>query len=94
MTQNKQCGIAEEDWNRSAGWVTNVLKRHNLVGITLHGEANDMDDATRRELMKTWLTEFHKLIDDENIEPDCVYNADQTGLYYRKLPNRMYSFQK
>ena len=27
---------------------------------------------------------------DTGVGPGCVYNADQTGLFYTKLPNRLY----
>lgn len=86
----KQCGIPEDKWPRSSGWVTKVLNRNGLTGINLHGEGNDMNDDKQQELMNPRLTKFHKLIDDHSIDKSCVYNADQTGLYHRKLPNWMY----
>ena len=49
-----------------------------------------MNDEEREKIMSEWRTKFWALIEEHNIEPCCVYNADQTGLYYQKLPNRMY----
>ena len=36
-----------------------------------------------------WLEDFQKLLENENISSDCVYNADKTGLYHQKLPNTL-----
>ena len=40
--------------------------------------------------MTVWRVKFHKLLEEFSIPQLCVYNGDQTELYYRKLPNRMY----
>ena len=40
--------------------------------------------------MGPWIEEFHKLLDDKNISSDCIYNADQNGLYHQKLPNTLH----
>lgn len=87
-------GYDEEEFKASDGWISNTLKRNGKVGITCHGEANDMTEEHRKKIMKKWLKEFHELIEEKKIEPSCLYNADQTGLYYQKLPNRMYVTKK
>ena len=33
--------------------------------------------------MKEFRAEFHALIAPLDVSPECVYNADQTGLYYQ-----------
>ena len=43
-----------KNFQASDGWIDKVLKRNNLVGITMHGEAEDMRDEKHRELMKEW----------------------------------------
>jgi hypothetical protein len=40
--------------------------------------------------MHPWRIKFHRIIEDKNIPIECIYNGDQTGLYYQKLPNRVY----
>ena len=39
--------------------------------------------------MSAWRKYFHANIAEVYTPPEFVYNADQTGLYYQKLPNRM-----
>ena len=90
----KQCGYADGSFNASAGWIQNTLNRHGIIGIKLHGEANDLDDAEREKVMLEWTTKkFHPLLEQHNISPGCCYNADQTGLFYTKLPNRLYVYE-
>jgi hypothetical protein len=78
------------DFKASAGWISGALRRNSKIGITLHGEANDLPEEERVQLMGAWRTEFHAILDRENIPPERVYNGDQSGLYYNKLPNRIY----
>ena len=42
-------------------------------------------------MMAGWRIKFHELLEMYNIPLSCVYNGDQTGVYYyQKLPNRKY----
>ena len=83
-------GYEEGEFAASPGWIANTLKIYNKISVLCHGESNEMTDEFRRKVMDQWTKEFHKLIDNKKVTPNCVYNADQTGLYYQKLPNRMY----
>jgi hypothetical protein len=83
-------GYAEGAFKASQGWISNVLRRHNKIGSNLHGEAGDMKESERIEIMSAWKTRTHQIIEDEGILPQCLYNADQTGLYYTKLPSKVY----
>ena len=47
-------------------------------------------EREREVIMEDWYIKFHKLLEEFSIPPSRVYNGDQTGLYYQKLPNRMY----
>jgi hypothetical protein len=78
------------DFQASPSFISRVLRTHNLIGVSLHGEANDMDDETREGIMLEWWGKFWAKLRDRNIRPECLYNADQTGLFYNKMPNRMY----
>ena len=72
----------------SCGWIDNVMARNGIVGINLHGEASELDNDEQEKMMKEWKEKkFHPVIEKHNIPPGRVYNADQTGLYYAKMPN-------
>jgi hypothetical protein len=67
----------------------NCLKRNGKTKLNLHGEAGDMEPANRAAIMDQWRSnEFWPfLIEKYKIPLNCIYNADQTGLFYQKLPN-------
>jgi hypothetical protein len=35
-------------------------------------------------------SEFKRLVDESNYHPDLVFNVDETGLYWKRLPSRTY----
>ena len=60
------------------------------MSTKLHGEGNELTDEVIHLIMIPWKEDFHKQLEEKGIKPECMYNADQTGLYYQKLPNTMY----
>jgi hypothetical protein len=40
-------GEVYKNFEASPGFISWVLRDHNLIGVSLHGEANDMDDKER-----------------------------------------------
>ena len=77
--------IEDDDIRCSNGWVYKFKKRIGIHKITLHGEANSAsltDIAEERLSLQQVLAEY----DLENI-----YNADETGLFYRMEPNQTLS---
>ena len=79
-----------EDFAASNHWINGVLKRNRLSRVQLHGEGNDVSPEQLTEIMNPWLTDFHEFLLSKGIPEDCLYNADQTGLYHQKLPNSFY----
>jgi CheY-like chemotaxis protein len=95
IIQDKALGYAkalglDSGFKASPGWIANCLKRAGKVSISLHGEAMDLTDEEAADLMKPWRVKFHAAIEKHDIPPSRCYNADQTGLYFTKTPNRLY----
>ena len=87
----KTCGVNSDGFLVSPRWIQNVLSRNDIIGLNLHGEADDIDDDEREEIMKKQKKEnFFPIIEKHNIDPSRIFNVDQTGLYYTKLLNRLY----
>ena len=40
--------------------------------------------------MSKWYGKFSTTLKETGVGPGCVYNSDPTGLFYTKLPNRLY----
>ena len=74
----------------SNGWIEKVSKRATLSSIRLFGEANDMSDAQAEALMGPFRSYVDELCSNNHITMDRVYNADQTGLFHQRRPNRLY----
>ena len=43
--------------------------------------------------MEEWRKGFHAIIAEVYTPTECVYNSNQTGLYYQKLPNLVYIYE-
>jgi hypothetical protein len=78
----------------SDGWVYRVLFRYGLHQIKVFGEAGQVDVVlanTQMEVSRKYLTE---LTCQEGLTLDMIFNADQTGLLFRQLPNSLFARKK
>lgn len=69
----------------SSGWLTRFKNRYQISSKTLHGEAGSavMEDVEKRIVeLKVELSKYSK---------NDIYNADETGLFYRLGPNKTLS---
>lgn len=77
--------LRHDTFTTSEGWLNRWKKRHNLIFTKLQGESTDADtDAATAWTHK----EMKNLL--ENYTPDNIYNADETALYFRALPDSTY----
>lgn len=68
----------------SNGYLKNWARRYNWGSVALHGtgaSANVEEAATRMADIRRQL---------EGVDPDLIYNVDETGPLYRCLPSRCY----
>ena len=75
-------GIPDDNVKFSNGWITNFKKRNSLRQYQLHGEASSAPlDSLSGERIK-----LQELL--SQYQPEDIYNADETGLFYRMLPHQ------
>lgn len=80
--------LGKDDFEATEGWFRRWAKRENIVYKKPKGEVGDAD----AEGADVWLTEeWPRLV--SQYSPDDIYNADETGLYYRALPETTYAFK-
>jgi hypothetical protein len=74
-----------QGFSASLHWVDNLVKRHSLTFVSnLHGEGGSVDEAAvRPEITKLTAVLATFLL-------ACIYNVDETGLFFRLLPRRSY----
>lgn len=68
----------------SNGWLDRWKKRHGVRQLTVTGEKLSADCAAADK----FVDEFVDLIASENISPQQVYNADESGLNFKALPTK------
>jgi len=73
-------------FSASAGFVRRWAKRHTLVNISLWGTGGSA--AADVEALRQQMEEICSQL--EAFNPEQIYNMDETGLYFRCLPNRAY----
>lgn len=64
----------------SEGWLTRFKNRHNLRYHTFHGEAASVLSSVHNHM-----EEIRTICDQ--YEPSEIYNMDETGLFWRQMPN-------
>lgn len=69
--------IPKKSLSLSHGWLRGFKQRNNLRSFILHGEAN----SAPLEVLPQQRKFFQELL--SNYELENIYNADETGLFYR-----------
>lgn len=86
MVQSEALKVAKElgnmEFKASTGWLDSFKARHNIVWNEVCGEAKDVQESVVTE----WKPKLRNLI--EGYDPKNVFNADETGLFYRALPSK------
>lgn len=60
------------------------------MGVRLHGEGGEVAKEVREAAMSEFKNSLKGVIESKNIPAGRIFNADQTGLFYQKLPNHIY----
>lgn len=71
-----------KDFKASEGWLFRFKRRHGLSNRKAHGEALDCDESGLEDFRQ----KFSDLISKEGLLLSQIYNADETGLFYRSTP--------
>ncbi|XP_069168674.1 jerky protein homolog [Procambarus clarkii] len=66
----------------SDGWLRSFKTRHGIRFIKVHGERQSADIVGADE----YVSKFAEMVQEQNLSPEQIYNADETGLYWRMLP--------
>lgn len=92
VLQSKAEEIAKElgfeNFSCSSGWVHRFKERHAIVHKRMAGEAASVSEET----VESWTTiTLPTLL--EGFAPKDVFNADETGLFFKLLPDKTLSFK-
>ena len=75
----------EDDFKASTGWLQRFKQRHGIRQLRLQGETLSADVAAAAdELVKF----FNEYVEEHQLSLHQIFNCDETGLYWRLLPNK------
>lgn len=71
----------------SNGWLDRWKKRHGVKFVNICGEKMSADTPSA----SGFVAKLEKIIQEERLVPDQVYNIDETGLNFKRLPQKTFS---
>ena len=75
-----------DSFKASDGYFARLKRRKDLKLVKLQGEANTIVEEAYQELAAAFRADLNALMEEYGVDPTMVFNADQTGLYYRRFP--------
>lgn len=79
----------EGNFDASSGWLHRFKKRYGIREIGLHGEKLSGDQQAADDFQR----DFEKFVMSEDLSPEQIYNADESGLFWKCLPTRTLAFE-
>lgn len=73
-----------QDFKASHGWFDKFRRRTGIHSVLRHGEACSADHKAAAEFVK----KFKQLLINEGYVAQQVFNCDETGLFWKKIPRR------
>ncbi|CAM5081963.1 unnamed protein product [Natator depressus] len=77
----------EKEFKASQGWFNSFRYCFNLKNVQTTGEAA----SATEEAAKAYPEQLKKIIEEKGCLPEQVFNADENGLFWKKMPNRTYT---
>ncbi|KAK7097842.1 hypothetical protein V1264_004763 [Littorina saxatilis] len=74
--------LGHDNFVASNGWLDRWLKRNNVKNACLSGDRGEVNE----EVVEDWKKRLPTLCD--GYEPCDIFNADESGFFYRALPNK------
>ncbi|XP_053547160.1 LOW QUALITY PROTEIN: NXPE family member 4-like [Bombina bombina] len=71
---------------KDGGWFDRFKKRSNLHNIKVQREAA----AAETEAAESYPSDFAKIIEDRGYSMDHIFNVDENGLFWKKMPARTF----
>ncbi|XP_070584367.1 tigger transposable element-derived protein 1-like [Erythrolamprus reginae] len=75
-----------DEFKASHGWFDRFRKRSGIHSVVRHGEAASADIKAAEE----FVMRFASLVEKEGYVPQQIFNCDETGLFWKKMPRRTF----
>lgn len=73
-----------ENFSASRGWIANFRKRYGIRRLIICGEKLSSDNAA----VQPYIDELDRTIKSLGLQPSQIYNADESGLFWKLLPEQ------
>ncbi|XP_019391383.1 PREDICTED: centrosomal protein of 89 kDa isoform X4 [Crocodylus porosus] len=83
-------GSACEPFIASKGWFERFKRRSNLHNVSIQGKAASADT----QAASTYRNKLLEIIEEGGYTPQQVFNADETDLFWKRMPSRTYIFRE
>ena len=84
LSLNSKLANGDPNFTASQGWLERWKARHGIRQLSVSGESLSGDKVGADSFVR----EFQDIISSENLTQDQIYNADESGLFYRLLPSK------
>lgn len=74
--------VGQSEYNYSDGWLRNLKFQHEIRRLYVTGETLSANQNSAEK----YKNEFEKMVADNDLTPEQIYNADETGLLWQCLP--------
>ncbi|XP_069134649.1 tigger transposable element-derived protein 6-like [Argopecten irradians] len=85
----ERLGIKSNEFDCSTGWLERFKSRHSITFKRVCGESNDVQSSSKD--MSEWKAKLASILKD--YDADSIYNADETGIFYRLLPDKTLEYK-
>ncbi|XP_063875817.1 tigger transposable element-derived protein 1-like [Scylla paramamosain] len=75
-----------QEFTASTGWFKQFKKRFQLHNVRITGEAATADEEGAKKFIET----LDEVIVEEGYQPKHIFNVDETGLFWKRMPERSY----
>ena len=80
--------LGDRDFTPNTGWLDRFKERHGIVCRSISGESAVVDTDICDDWLKNKLPNLVK-----NYKACDIFNADETGLFYKLMPNKTLQFK-
>ncbi|XP_067120113.1 jerky protein homolog-like [Centruroides vittatus] len=84
LQMNKKLGGNADFQVSTTSWLLCFKSRHGIRELDIQGEKLSADAKSAEHLKKS----FKNMIDKDGYKKTNVYNTDETGLYWKKMPSK------